>query len=57
MSVYKKVTYAIAVGVAAIAAFFVTPAGQALVHQYPVLVPIAAGFGVLATLFHDPKAS
>jgi hypothetical protein len=57
MNVYKKVTHALAAVVVAAAGFFLTPAGQSLLHQYPVLVPVASGLGALALLYHAPKAS
>lgn len=51
----KKVTHVVALIVVTGAAFCVTPAGQALVHQYPVLAPIAAGLATLAALYFNPQ--
>lgn len=51
----KPLTHVIAVGIAAIAGFLVTPAGQALIRQYPVLVPVATGIGVIAALYRTPR--
>jgi hypothetical protein len=57
MDVYKKATHVIAVAVLAAAGFFMTPAGQALVHQYPYIEPLASGLAVVAALYHNPKTS
>jgi hypothetical protein len=51
----KTITHVFAVGIVAVAGFFVSPAGVSLLHQYPVLVPVAAGIGALAALYHSPK--
>lgn len=51
----KPLTHVIAVGIAAIAGFLATPAGQALIRQYPVLVPVATGIGVIAALYRTPR--
>lgn len=51
----KPLTHVLAVGIAAAAGFFATPAGLAIVKQYPVLVPVAAGIGVIAALYRTPR--
>lgn len=51
----KKFTHVVAVAFGAVAAFFVTPAGQSLAHQYPWLTPIVAIAGVGATYFNPQK--
>ena len=56
MSKIKVVTHVLAGAAVAIAGFFVTPAGQAIIKQYPVLSPIAAGLALVLSLYHDPKA-
>lgn len=56
MGKFKKVTHAFAAALAAAAAFVVTPAGKALLEQYPVLSAAAAGILALAALYHDPVA-
>jgi hypothetical protein len=53
----KTITYYLAVVIAAIAAFAVTPAGQALIAQYPKLSIVFAIIGALGALFHNPKAA
>jgi hypothetical protein len=50
----KIITHVYAVIVAAASAFLATPAGIALLHQYPKLVPIIAGLAGLAALYHNP---
>lgn len=60
MSFLTKLTYVehlIAVAGAAVVAFSVSPAGQALVHQYPVLAPVVGALGFLTAFYHSPKAS
>ncbi|HLV96897.1 MAG TPA: hypothetical protein VKS44_17015 [Candidatus Acidoferrales bacterium] len=56
MGKFKKVTHAFAAALAAAAAFVITPAGKALLGQYPVLSAAAAGILALAALYHDPVA-
>jgi hypothetical protein len=51
---FKTVTHYIALGVAALAGFAVTPAGQALVTQYPKLSMLFAAVGAIAALYHNP---
>lgn len=54
LSQAKKVTHLAAVAIIAIAGFLETPAGKALVSQYPHLAPIASGIGVLVALYSNP---
>jgi hypothetical protein len=42
------------VGTAAMT-FIVSPAGQAIVHQYPVLAPITSGLAFLLAYYHTPS--
>ena len=53
----KKITHVFAVVLAGLAAFVVTPAGQALVHQYPWLSGIVGVIVSLAAVYHNPKAN
>lgn len=57
MSKFKTVTHLAAVVLATLAAFAASPAGRALVSQYPVLSAASAGVLALAALYHSPKAS
>jgi hypothetical protein len=50
----KKVTHVLAAISAAIVAFSVTPAGQAVIHQYPVLSGIAGALGAISAWYHNP---
>lgn len=43
MSKFKKVTHVFAAALATAAAFVITPAGKALIGQYPLLSAAAAG--------------
>lgn len=52
---YKTVTHWLALGVTALAAFALTPAGQALIAQYPKLSIFFGFVGGVAALYHDPK--
>lgn len=52
----KKLTHIIAVILTAATAFLVTPAGIALVHQYPIVAALAAALAV-ATTYFNPKAN
>ena len=54
MNKFKRITHVCALALAAAAAFFVSPAGQAIVHQYPVLSGVSAVVLALATLYHNP---
>lgn len=51
----KKATHFIAVGILAIAAFFATPAGHALLMQYSWLAPLSTLIGVGAVYFNPNK--
>lgn len=52
----KKSAHVIAMVLASAAAFFVTPAGIALVHQYPFLAAVAA-IVAAGTTYFNPKSS
>jgi len=56
MSKFKKVTHVFAAALAAAAAFVITPAGKALVGQFPLLSAAAAGILALAAIYHNPVA-
>lgn len=56
MSKFKKVTHVFAAALAAAAAFVITPAGKALVGQFPLLSAAAAGILALAAVYHNPVA-
>jgi hypothetical protein len=52
---FKKITHVYAVIVVAAAAFFMSPAGIAVLAQYPKLVPVVTGIAGLAAVYHTPK--
>lgn len=54
MNKFKAITHIFAVIGTAIAGFILTPAGQALIHQYPLLAAVIAALGV-AGIYHNPK--
>lgn len=56
MSKFKKVTHVFAAALATAAAFVITPAGKALIGQYPLLSAAAAGILALAAVYHNPIA-
>lgn len=56
MSKFKKVTHVFAAALAAAAAFVITPAGKALIGQYPIFSAAAAGILALAAVYHNPVA-
>lgn len=55
MTRFKKLTHVLAVGFAAVVGFAVSPAGEAIVKQYPKVSGIFALLGVLGALYHSPK--
>jgi hypothetical protein len=56
VSKFKTVTHWFAVGAVAVVGFIASPAGQAVVHQYPILSGVAGVIGVLSALYHSPKS-
>jgi hypothetical protein len=56
MSKIKKITHVFAVALATAAAFVITPAGKALIGQYPILSAAAAGILALTAVYHNPIA-
>lgn len=54
MTKFKGITHFLAVAVATITAYFLTPAGIAQLHQYPHLVPIVAAIGAIGLAYHNP---
>lgn len=52
-----KITHAFAAVAAAVYAFFLTPAGTAVLHQYPKLAAGLAGLTTIAALYHNPSAA
>lgn len=54
---YKKLTHVFAVIIGLLATFIMTPAGQAIVAQYPKLSGLVAGVMALAALYRNPKVT
>lgn len=54
MSKFKNITHVFAVVLAAATTFIASPAGQSLVHQYPVLSPVVMGIVAIAGVYHTP---
>lgn len=54
---YRKVTHLAAAGAVAGYTFLQTPAGQALIKQYPHLATLFAMIGTLFALYHIPVPS
>lgn len=54
MKKFKKITHIFAVVLGAAATFIATPAGKALVDQYPLVSAVSAGILALAALYHNP---
>ena len=52
---FKKITHVFAVVFAGAVGFAATPAGQALIHQYPVVSGMAGVLTALFAVYHDPK--
>jgi hypothetical protein len=57
MGKISKLTHILAIAGAAITAFVLTPAGQAIIHQYPKLAPIAGAVATLFAVYHNPKVA
>lgn len=55
MSKFKTLTHWLAVAGIAVVGFVASPAGQAIVHQYPIVSGIAGIIGLLGALYHSPK--
>jgi len=51
----SKVTHILVGIVAAAAAFVATPAGHALVSQYPALAVVSTAVAIIASLYKNPK--
>ncbi len=47
-------THWLAGAVAAVSAFLASPAGTALLHQYPKLVPIVLGLSAIGLTYRNP---
>ena len=54
MTQYTKVTHIVAGGIAAVGAFLSTPAGEALVKQYPHVSAVIVSVVTLILLYHKP---
>lgn len=54
---YKNITHVLAVVLSAVAGFVVTPAGQAVIKQYPVLSGVTGVVLMLAAVYHIPVNS
>ena len=52
----KTITHVFAVVLTGAVAFAVSPAGQALVKQYPKLAGVIGIIAALGALYHEPKA-
>ena len=50
----KKLTHLLASGIALLATFSMTDAGQALIRQYPHLAALATLVGALGALYRAP---
>jgi hypothetical protein len=57
MTRFKLITHWIAATLVTVAAFAVSPAGQALIAQYPKLSAAAGLLASLAALYHSPKVA
>jgi hypothetical protein len=51
----KTLTHIMAVVLSAVVGFAATPAGQSVVHQYPILSGVFGVLGVLAAVYHQPQ--
>lgn len=51
----SKLTHVLAVAIVAAYGFFQTPAGQAVLTQYPKLVALSTALGLLVTLYINPR--
>jgi hypothetical protein len=56
MSKFKNITHWAAGAFVAVVGFAVSPAGQAIVAQYPKLSAVATLLGLLGALYHSPKS-
>ena len=56
MGKFKAVTHWLAVGLAVVTGFAVSPAGQALVRQYPKASGLFGFLAALGALYHTPRA-
>lgn len=54
---YKKFTHVLAVILGGAVAFAASPAGQALVHQYPILSGVLGVVSVLGAVYHNPMTA
>lgn len=54
MSKFKRVTHVLAAIGLGIVGFIVSPAGQALIRQYPIISGVATGVAALAAVYHVP---
>jgi hypothetical protein len=52
----KTITHILAAAALAVWGFILTPAGQAILNQYPKLASAFAGITTLFALYHSPKA-
>ena len=56
LSKFKGVTHFAAAAFTAIVGFAASPAGQAIVKQYPKLSAAATLLGLLGALYHNPQS-
>ena len=61
MKKIKGIAHVIAIAGATVAAYVIhfaaSPAGQALLHQYPFVAPFVGALGVFVAVHYNPKAS
>lgn len=51
----RRFTHVLALLATSAYTFMLTPAGQALVHQYPILTAVVGGLTTVLALYHQPK--
>lgn len=52
---FKKITHVFAFVGAAVMGFVASPAGQAVVHQYPIVSAVLGMAGAIIAVYHAPK--
>jgi hypothetical protein len=53
----KNITHVFAFIGASVWAFLATPAGQAVLHQYPILSALAGAVSTVFVVYHNPLKS
>lgn len=54
---FKFATHIFAVIFGGAMAFVMTPAGQALIHQYPIVSGVVGVLSAVSAVYHTPKAA